>query len=566
MVSGAVSSSGTGSFEGGIDSIEATGSFGYISSSGDISASGTGSFEFLTVTSEIIGNVSASGTGSFQGGIDCIGDGNGMSPASGAFGFISTSGDIFVNGTINLSASGDISTVRTASFNHVIVDAGAADRIALSASGDIRLDTGSFFVGDGRLLTNITTSTSPGGASTQVQFNDGGSLAGDAGFVYNKTTNNLSVSGSITIGAGPPDSNFEGHVSASGTGSFGGGVDAAGATGSFGYISCSGDISSSGLGFFVNGVETEGGATSSFGYISCSGEITVSGLIGVDGDISASGTISGSLIKGQSVQAQVGDNLGFRFNLNDNSQVNAIRYKTIGERAHLQIPSLPTSITLPFSASSTALVGGNLTVGGTATIAGTTTHNGVLNAANGFRIGGVAVTATAAELNKMDGFIGTTTQLNTLIKSAAGEIEANKSVEYDDDGAIKRREPKRVTGVTLTPADSGTTLMPNADSAQTFILPIPTSGVIFNFIAASAQAHVLRLPTGVNQFNGFLIDYNRAVESGDDPSSPSVTSIVNRGAITLVNPRIGDNIQCISDGDRWYVRGYTNNTVALANV
>ena len=566
MVSGAVSSSGTGSFEGGIDSIEATGSFGYISSSGDISASGTGSFEFLTVTSEIIGNVSASGTGSFQGGIDCIGDGLGMSPASGAFGFISTSGDIFVNGTINLSASGDISTVRTASFNHVIVDAGAADRIALSASGDIRLDTGSFFVGDGRLLTNITTSTSPGGASTQVQFNDGGSLAGDAGFVYNKTTNNLSVSGSITIGAGPPASNFEGHVSASGTGSFGGGVDAAGATGSFGYISCSGDISSSGLGFFVNGVETEGGATSSFGYISCSGEITVSGLIGVDGDISASGTISGSLIKGQSVQAQVGDNLGFRFNLNDNSQVNAIRYKTIGERAHLQIPSLPTSITLPFSASSTALVGGNLTVGGTATIAGTTTHNGVLNAANGFRIGGVAVTATAAELNKMDGFIGTTTQLNTLIKSAAGEIEANKSVEYDDDGAIKRREPKRVTGVTLTPADSGTTLMPNADSAQTFILPIPTSGVIFNFIAASAQAHVLRLPTGVNQFNGFLIDYNRAVESGDDPSSPSVTSIVNRGAITLVNPRIGDNIQCISDGDRWYVRGYTNNTVALANV
>ena len=166
----------------------------------------------------------------------------------------------------------------------------------------------------------------------------------------------------------------------------------------------------------------------------------------------------------------------------------------------------------------------------------------------------------------MDGFIGTTTQLNTLIKSAAGEIEANKSVEYDDEGAIKRREPKLVTGVTLTAADSGTTLMPNADSAQTFILPAPTNGVIFNFIAASAQQHVLRLPNGVNQFNGFLIDYTRAAETDSDSAAVGVTSIVNRGAIRLVNPRIGDNIQCISDGDRWYVRGYTNNTVELDDV
>lgn len=41
---GSLNLQGTGSFIGGIDSIDATGSFGMISASGDISASGTGSF------------------------------------------------------------------------------------------------------------------------------------------------------------------------------------------------------------------------------------------------------------------------------------------------------------------------------------------------------------------------------------------------------------------------------------------------------------------------------------------------------------------------------------------
>ena len=39
----------------------------------------------------------------------------------------------------------------------------------------------------------ITISISPGGANTQVQFNDAGILGGDSNFVFNKTTNTLSV-------------------------------------------------------------------------------------------------------------------------------------------------------------------------------------------------------------------------------------------------------------------------------------------------------------------------------------------------------------------------------------
>lgn len=50
---------------------------------------------------------------------------------------------------------------------------------------------------------DIAVSAAPGGSDTQVQFNDGGALGGDAGLTYNKTTNVLSInniSGDVTNG------------------------------------------------------------------------------------------------------------------------------------------------------------------------------------------------------------------------------------------------------------------------------------------------------------------------------------------------------------------------------
>lgn len=49
-----------------------------------------------------------------------------------------------------------------------------------------------------RLLTSA--SITPGGSDTQVQFNDGGTIAGDAGLTYNKTTDALAVVGSVSVG------------------------------------------------------------------------------------------------------------------------------------------------------------------------------------------------------------------------------------------------------------------------------------------------------------------------------------------------------------------------------
>lgn len=49
------------------------------------------------------------------------------------------------------------------------------------------------------LETNIGSSTTGNSANTQIIFNDNGTLRGDAGLVYNKTTDALTVTGLVTI-------------------------------------------------------------------------------------------------------------------------------------------------------------------------------------------------------------------------------------------------------------------------------------------------------------------------------------------------------------------------------
>lgn len=48
---------------------------------------------------------------------------------------------------------------------------------------------------------NLSITASAAGTNTQVQFNDSGSIGGDAGLTYNKTTNNLNVDGRVDASA-----------------------------------------------------------------------------------------------------------------------------------------------------------------------------------------------------------------------------------------------------------------------------------------------------------------------------------------------------------------------------
>lgn len=76
----------------------------------------------------------------------------------------------------------------------------------LSADGDIGINThdGKLWISNGSVVFEITGGTGtgiPGGLNTQVQFNDSGQFGADAGLVYNKTTDALTVAGSVLVGA-----------------------------------------------------------------------------------------------------------------------------------------------------------------------------------------------------------------------------------------------------------------------------------------------------------------------------------------------------------------------------
>jgi hypothetical protein len=53
---------------------------------------------------------------------------------------------------------------------------------------------------DGTTQTTAAVNTAPGGATTQIQFNDAGVFGGDSGLTYNKTTDSLTAVGNITAG------------------------------------------------------------------------------------------------------------------------------------------------------------------------------------------------------------------------------------------------------------------------------------------------------------------------------------------------------------------------------
>ena len=156
----------------------------------------------------------------------------------------------------------------------------------------------------------------------------------------------------------------------------------------------------------------------------------------------------------------------------------------------------------------------------------------------------------------MDGFIGTTTQLNTLIKSADAEIEASKAVKYDANGAIVTKRPIRSDGKTLTVGESNTLLVPTG-SAQTFTLPAASDarGVRFEFLAGSAQTHRIISPS--SDIVGQIIDNSNA-------ATLARTEIDGASQIALTNPKVGDRITIISDGSRYYVEGRTNDTPGVS--
>jgi len=146
---------------------------------------------------------------------------------------------------------------------------------ALTVSGSISSSgfvSASSFSGDGSGLTNVSATVSPAGSDTQVQFNDGGSLGGDSGLVYNKTSDTLTTT---NIGA----FNLTGKLTAGSTEIEGSAFDING--GVIDQTTIGGSTAAAGTFTLLTGTN-----------ITASGNISASGTIEANGNISTNAIIN----------------------------------------------------------------------------------------------------------------------------------------------------------------------------------------------------------------------------------------------------------------------------------
>jgi hypothetical protein len=116
----------------------------------------------------------------------------------GGTGVANTGKTITVSGNTTIGSSTHTVAFTTSANTSVALPASGAVLASITApatnpfSGTPSAST--FLRGDG---TWASASASPGGSNTEVQFNDSGSFGGDAGMVYNKTTDILTVAGEV---------------------------------------------------------------------------------------------------------------------------------------------------------------------------------------------------------------------------------------------------------------------------------------------------------------------------------------------------------------------------------
>lgn len=157
------------------------------------------------------------------------------------------------------------------------------------------------------------------------------------------------------------------------------------------------------------------------------------------------------------------------------------------------------------------------------------------------RIGGTAVTSSAAELNIVDGVTATAAEIN----------------QHCDESA--NVETVTTTNV-ITAAESGKTFFLNAAGGFTSTLPAPAAGLRFRFIVKTAPttSYVITTNAGADVLYGQMLE--RAGTAGVAGAARDTFNFVANQSI------IGDWVEFYSDGTNWYYHGMVDiaagNTVA----
>ncbi len=192
-----------------------------------------------------------------------------------------------LNGELQYNANGELGGIPNVSYNGNILYLGNVSQ--LSIGGGLN---GYVLQTDGAGNLSWTAQTgggggngSPGGANTQVQFNDAGVFGGDSGFTYNKNTNTLYVE-NIAAGDSSDDTvNINGNL---------------GVTGNIlisDNLSATGNVTGDyliGNGFYITNIQTDVA-----NYVSQSDQANITSLgnliyLNIDGDTTSLGNIATS--------------------------------------------------------------------------------------------------------------------------------------------------------------------------------------------------------------------------------------------------------------------------------
>jgi hypothetical protein len=223
-------------------------------------------------------------------------------------GLVSVTGDIFGKELWSTQSSGDeggqvnlgIPATNTSLTGQVTIDI-YQNKLRFFQGDNARgayIDLTQAAIGVGTNLLAGGGGGTPGGANTQVQFNDGGLFGGNAQFTYNKVTNLLTV-GNISANSNGLGTNYAvgddawiGDINLVNTISIRGQQNAAN-----GYI-VFGNADSTSLGRAGSGPLTYAGAFSATGNIT-GGNIVTAGLVTATGNVSGNYFIgNGSLLTG----------------------------------------------------------------------------------------------------------------------------------------------------------------------------------------------------------------------------------------------------------------------------
>jgi len=221
-------------------------------------------------------------------------------------------------GAINNIPIGNV-TANTGNFTTLAVQTGVVGDLAPATTvtsdlgtdlyrwRDLYLSNSTIYIGNGTISANETSliltnpdgspfegggNGTPGGLNTQIQFNDSGVFGGSAGFTFDKATNAVSTSGSVTATGNVTGGNIltAGLVNATGNVTGGNLTTAGTVTGT--DIAATGTVTSTGN--VSGGNITTAGAVSS-ATVTATGNVT-GGNISTEGTVTATGNVSGGNI------------------------------------------------------------------------------------------------------------------------------------------------------------------------------------------------------------------------------------------------------------------------------